>query len=197
MQPNLSAINFLETRQSIPVSQISEPGPDDATLHKILELSVRVPDHGRLEPWRFIIYRGAARNLAGQHIAERLNERDGPLPQDVYDRELNRLARAPVVVGVVSTPKPHERIPDWEQFLSAGAVATNMNFAAKAYGFVSNWVTGWYADDTEATRRLGLKEGERFAGFVHIGTFDKPFPERPRPDVDQLISHYKGPIDGE
>lgn len=196
MKPDLSAINFLETRQSIPVSQIAEPGPDNVTLLKILELSVRVPDHGRLEPWRFIIYRGTARNLAGQHIAERLNERDGPLPADVYDRELNRLARAPVVVGVISSPKQHERIPQWEQFLSAGAVATNINFAAKAYGFVSNWVTGWYADDAEAMRRLGVRDGERFAGFVHIGSFNNAFPERPRPDVASLISDYTGPAVG-
>jgi nitroreductase len=196
MRPDHSAIAFLETRQSIPVSQIGEPGPDDATLFKILTLAVRVPDHGRLEPWRFILYRGAARDLAGKHIAERLNERDGPLPAEVYDRELKRLSRAPLVIGVVSSPKPHERIPEWEQFLSAGAVAANINFAAKAYGFVSNWVTGWYADDREAMQLLGVGPNERFAGFVHVGTFDQPFPERPRPEVENLISDYIGPFEG-
>jgi nitroreductase len=193
MSPDAAAIKFLEARQSIPVSQIGEPGPDEATLAKILELAVRVPDHGRLEPWRFIIYRGEAKHLAGQHIAERLDERDGPLPADVYDRELKRLSRAPLVIGVVSCPKPHERIPEWEQFLSAGAVAHNINFAARAYGFVSNWVTGWFADDREAMRRLGVGMHERFAGFVHIGTFNDPFPERPRPDVKNLVSDYTGP----
>jgi nitroreductase len=196
MRPDHSAIAFLETRQSIPVSQIGEPGPDDTTLFKILNLAVRVPDHGRLEPWRFILYRGAARDLAGKHIAERLNERDGPLPAEVYDRELKRLSRAPLVIGVVSSPKPHERIPEWEQFLSAGAVAANINFAAKAYGFVSNWVTGWYADDREAMQLLGVGPHERFAGFVHVGTFDQPFPERPRPEVENLISDYTGPFEG-
>ena len=196
MGPDQTAIAFLNARQSIPVSQISEPGPDDATLHEILKLAVRVPDHGRLEPWRFILYRGVARNLAGKHIAERLNERDGPLPADVYDRELKRLSRAPLVIGVVSCPKPHERIPEWEQFLSAGAVAANINFAAKAYGFVSNWVTGWYADDREAMRRLGLGANERFAGFVHVGTFDQPVPERPRPEVEKLVCDYAGPFAG-
>jgi nitroreductase len=194
MQSDAAAIRFLETRQSIPVSQISEPGPDDATLKEILKLAVRVPDHGRLEPWRFILYRGQARHEAGKHIAERLNERDGPLPPDVYERELNRLSRAPLVVAVVSCPKPHERIPDWEQFLSAGAVAANINFAARAYGFVSNWVTGWFADDREAMRRLGVGMHERIAGFVHIGTFDKPFPERPRPEIENLIKDYDGPF---
>ena len=196
MSPDHSVIAFLETRQSIPVSQIGDPGPNDATLHKILQLAVRVPDHGRLEPWRFILYRGAARDLAGKHIAERLNERDGPLPLDVYERELKRLSRAPLVIGVVSSPKPHERIPEWEQFLSAGAVAANINFAARAYGFVSNWVTGWYADDREAMRRLGVSDQERFAGFVHVGTFDQPFPERPRPDIKKLVSDYDGPFKG-
>ncbi|MGL4404550.1 MAG: nitroreductase family protein [Notoacmeibacter sp.] len=195
MQRDQKAIHFLETRQSIPVSQIGEPGPDDATLAEILNLALRVPDHGRLEPWRFILYRGAARDLAGQHIAERLNERDGPLPADVFDRELKRLSRAPLVVGVVSCPKPHERIPEWEQFLSAGAVAANINFAAKAYGFVSNWVTGWFADDKEAMRRLGVGEHERIAGFVHIGSFNQPFPERPRPELKNLVTDYTGPYE--
>jgi nitroreductase len=196
MQADAAAINFLQTRQSIPVSQITEPGPDAATLAEILKLAVRVPDHGRLEPWRFILYQGAARDLAGQHIAERLNARDGPLPADVYERELKRLSRAPLVIGVVSCPKPHERIPEWEQFLSAGAVAANINFAARAYGFVSNWVTGWFADDREAMRRLGVGPDERIAGFVHIGSFNQPFPERPRPDVEKLVSHYEGPFSG-
>jgi nitroreductase len=154
---------------------------------------VRVPDHGRLEPWRFIIYRHEGRALAGKHIAERLNTRDGPLNADEYARELKRLDRAPVVVGVVSCPKPHERIPEWEQFLSAGAVAMNINLAARAHGFVSNWVTGWFADDRPAMAALGAGRNERFAGFVHIGTFDQAFPERPRPDITALISEYRGP----
>ncbi len=196
MQPDMNAITFLETRQSIPVSQIGEPGPDNAALIKILQLAARAPDHGRLEPWRFIIYRGAARELAGQHIAARLNERDGPLPNDVYDRELKRLSRAPLVIGVVSCPKPHDRIPEWEQFLSAGAVAHNINFAARAYGFVSNWVTGWYADDREAMQRLGVGPTERFVGFVHVGSFNQTFPERPRPEVESLVSEYSGPFAG-
>ena len=193
MNPNSAAIEFLETRQSIPVSQIGEPGPDETTLAKILELAARVPDHGRLEPWRFILYRGEARNLAGKHIAERLNERDGPLPPDVYDRELKRLSRAPLVIGVISCPKPHERIPEWEQFLSAGAVAHNINLAARAYGFVSNWVTGWFADDREAMRRLGVSANEKIAGFVHVGSFAHPFPERLRPETQKLVSDYSGP----
>jgi nitroreductase len=190
---NDAVLDFLLRRQSIPVSQIAEPGPDEETLFAILNLACRVPDHGRLEPWRFIIYRGALRALAGKYIAERLNSRDGPLTADEYAREQKRLDRAPVVVGVVSAPKPHERIPEWEQFLSAGAVAMNINLAARAHGFVSNWVTGWFADDREAMTALGAGPHERFVGFVHIGTFDAPFPERPRPDVSPLITDYAGP----
>jgi nitroreductase len=193
MKPNVDAIAFLKQRQSIPVSQIGEPGPDDAVLRQILDLALRVPDHGRLEPWRFIIYRDGARALAGRHIAARLNERDGPLNADEHLREMKRLDRAPVVIGVVSSPKPHDRIPEWEQFLSAGAVAMNINFAARAHGFVSNWVTGWFADDREAMTLLGAGPHERFAGFVHIGSFDQPFPERPRPDVHVLTTEYDGP----
>jgi nitroreductase len=184
---------FLAKRQSIPVSQIGAPGPDAATLREILTMAARAPDHGRLEPWRFIVFEGDARQHAGRMIADRLEARDGPLTADERARELNRLARAPVVVAVVFVPKPHERIPEWEQFLSAGAVAMLMTLAAKAHGFASNWVTGWFADDAEARRLLGVAPAERIAGFVHIGTFDQPFPERPRPDVDAITSAYLGP----
>jgi nitroreductase len=189
----LSPRDFLATRQSIPVSQIGEPGPDDAVLRDILTIGLRAPDHGRLEPWRLIVYRGQARHLAGQHIAARLNERDGPLDAETFDRELKRLSRAPVVIAVVSSPKEHPRIPEWEQFLSAGAVATLISLAARAHGFVANWVTGWYADDAEAARLLGVGPGERIAGFVHIGSFAAEFPERPRPDLDAFVSDYTGP----
>jgi nitroreductase len=109
---------------------------------------------------------------------------------------LLRLARAPMVIGVVSSPKEHPRIPEWEQFLSAGSVALMITLAARAHGFASNWVTGWFADDAEARRLLGVAPYERIAGFVHIGTFAAPFPERPRPDVDALVSDYAGPWEG-
>lgn len=188
--------DFLATRQSIPVSQIGEPGPDDATLQDMLALALRVPDHGRLEPWRLMVYRGAARELAGSHIAARLNERDGPLNAEEHERELKRLSRAPLVIGVVSTPKEHPRIPEWEQFLSAGAVAMLLTLAARAHGFASNWVTGWFADDAEARRLLGVAPHERIAGFVHIGTFEGEFPQRPRPDVASLVQDYAGPWEG-
>ncbi|MCU0829911.1 MAG: nitroreductase [Rhizobiaceae bacterium] len=189
----MTPLEFLAARQSIPVSQIGEPGPDDATLRAILTLGLRVPDHGRLEPWRLIVYRGEARALAGRAIANRLDARDGPLTPDERDREEKRLSRAPVVIGVVSSPKAHPRIPEWEQFLSAGAVAFMITLAARAHGFASNWVTGWFSDDAEARRMLGVAPHERIAGFVHIGSFDGMFPERPRPDLDQLVNDYDGP----
>jgi nitroreductase len=192
----MTPLEFLAGRQSIPVSQIGEPGPDDATLAAILKIGLRVPDHGRLEPWRLIIYRGAARELAGRAIADRLDARDGPLTPEEREREEKRLARAPVVIGVVSAPKDHPRIPEWEQFLSAGAVAFMITLAARAHGFASNWVTGWFADDAEARRMLGVGPHETVAGFVHIGTFDAAFPERPRPNADALITEYSGPWQG-
>jgi nitroreductase len=197
MEPGMqSPRDFLATRQSIPVSQIGEPGPDDATLRDILTIGLRAPDHGRLEPWRLIVYRGEGRVKAGEYIAARLDGRDGPLDAETRDRELKRLSRAPVVIGVVSSPKEHPRIPEWEQFLSAGAVALLITLGARAHGFASNWVTGWYADDAEAMRLLGAGPGERIAGFVHIGTFNQPFPERPRPDFEAFVSTYSGPHGG-
>lgn len=187
-------ISFLAGRRSVPVSQIGEPAPGAAELAEILKIAARVPDYGRLEPWRFIVYRGEARHRVGEFLAMRLDARDGPLDEETRKRELNRFARAPLVVGVISSPKPHERIPEWEQFLSGGAVAMMLSLAANAHGYVCNWITNWYSGDAEARRLLGMAPHERVIGFVHIGSFEGELPAaRPRPDISSIVTDYDGP----
>ncbi|WP_193177748.1 nitroreductase family protein [Oricola nitratireducens] len=192
----ISLADYLKSRRSVPLTMITGPGPDESQLREMLSIAARSPDHGRLEPWRFIIYREAAGREIGEKLAVRAQERNGPMPEDQIERERNRLCRAPVAVGVVSSAKESDKIPDWEQFLSAGAVAMNLLHAAAASGFAANWVTGWYSDDEKGRAILGLAPHERMAGIVHIGSCDREIADRPRPDIDTLISDYAGEYGG-
>lgn len=185
--------DFLAQRSSTPISAISGPAPEGEELAALLKVAARVPDHGRLTPWRFILYRGDARLKVGEYLAQRAEEIEGPMPEGRKEKEFTRFSRAPLVVGVVSSPVAHERIPEWEQFLSAGAVAMNLCTAANALGYASNWITNWYSDDASARAFLGLAPNERVAGFVHIGTAANKMPERPRADMDKIVTEYSGP----
>jgi nitroreductase len=155
-----------------------------------------VPDHGKLAPWRFIIYRGEAREEVGRRLVALAEELEGPLPEGRRMKEQTRFSRAPVVIGVVSTPKHHPSIPDWEKFLSGGMAAMNLMIAANALGFGTNLITNWYSDSPEGRAVLGLAPDERVVGFVHIGSFDGPVQDRPRPDPATLYADYTGPWQG-
>ena len=189
-------IDFLTTRLSPPIQELTEPAPDDGEIEQMIRIATRVPDHGRLEPWRFIVYRGDARKRAGELLAELAEQREGPLSEGRRQQELSRFSRAPLVIGVISSPKDHPKIPQWEMFLSAGAAAMNLVHAANALGYRAHWITNWYSDTEEGRRILGLAPRERVVGFVHIGTYAGSVPERPRPDVTKLISEYQGPWEG-
>lgn len=193
MTPNQAAFDFFRTRKSVPLTQFKGPGPDDAQITELLEIAARVPDHGRVEPWRFIIYRGEAALKAGVDIAALAVKRRGEIPEAEMERERNRLNRAPLAVGVISSVNAESHIPDWEQFLSAGAVAMNLVSAATAAGFAANWITGWFCDDEEGRTIIGLEQHERVAGIIHIGNYDVKIPDRPRPDVSSITSIYQGP----
>lgn len=189
-------IDFLLTRNSAPIPELRAPAPSDAEIETLLRAATRVPDHGRLEPWRFIIYRGDARIEVGKKLAELAERREGPLAEGRRNQELARFSRAPLVIGVVSSPKPNAKIPQWEMFLSGGAAAMNLVIAANALGYGANWITNWYSDNEEGRTLLGLAPHERVVGFIHIGSYDGPAPERPRPDVAKLYSDYSGPWEG-
>src|SRR5262245_61341366 len=191
-----AVFDFLANRISPPIPSLQEPAPDDAEIEQMVRVATRVPDHGRLEPWRFIVYRGDARRQIGEQLAALAETREGPLPEGKRQQELARFSRAPLVIGVVSSPKDHPKIPQWEMFLSGGAAAMNLVHAANALGYGANWITNWYSDSEEGRRILGLAPHERVIGFVHIGTPSAPAPDRPRPDVARLISEYSGPWKG-
>lgn len=193
---NQAVIDFLLTRKSPPISQLKEPGPDRKQLLEMIRIATRVPDHGLLEPWRFIVYEGGARAAVGEFFASRIAEMEGPAPEQRIAQEKARFARAPVVIGVVSSPKPHERIPEWEQFLSGGNAAFSLVLAAHAHGFAANWVSNWYSGDAKSREFLGLLPHERAIGFVHIGTVSVAIPDRPRPEPASVLTEFAPPAAG-
>lgn len=188
MQTEIKLIDYLSTRRSIPAFQMSEPGPSAAQVESMLKLASRVPDHGKLAPWRFIVYRGAERRRISEELATIALAKKPDMSDEMRKVENTRLTRAPVVVAVVSCAAPHAKIPEWEQLMSAGAVCLNMLMAANAHGFASNWLTEWFAYDESAYPVLGVNAGERVAGFIHIGMPSVPPTERPRPDLAEVVT---------
>ena len=181
---------MLQRRRSVPLWALAEPGPDAEQLDAILAVAARVPDHGKLAPWRFIVFRGEARHRAGEVLAAVFtSDNPGADPARV-ETERKRLAHAPVVVGVVSRAATHVKIPEWEQLLSAGAAAMNLVLAANAMGFATSWLTEWYSYDPRTRAGLGLEEHERFAGFVHIGRATAVIEDRVRPVMADIVSHF-------
>jgi len=187
-------LDFLLSRVSPPIHELAEPGPSDAEIHAMIAAAIRVPDHGRLAPWRFILYRGEARRQVGELLAALAERREGPLSEGRRNQELARFSRAPLVIGVVSSPKENPKIPEWEMLLSGGAVAMNLLHAAHALGYKANWITNWYSDLPEGRALLGLAPKERVVGFVHIGTHRGNVAHRPRPEAASLIQDWTGPI---
>ena len=189
-------IDFMQKRNSAPIPELREPAPNDAEIETMIRIATRVPDHGRLAPWRFILYRGKAREEIGEKLAELAEKREGPLTEARHNQELTRFSRAPLVIGVISNPKENPKIPQWEMFLSGGAAAMSLVLAASALGYGTNWITNWYSDVEEGRRILGLAPHERVVGFIHIGSYEGPAPERPRPDPSALYADYSGPWEG-
>jgi nitroreductase len=181
------AIELLKTRRSMKPREMTGPGPSPAELDTILTIGARVPDHGKLAPWRFIVFEGDARLRAGDVIAKVFAKKN-PGATDI-EVEKRRLTDAPLVIGVVSFTKPHPKVPPWEQELSAGASAMNIVTAATALGYGANWLTGWFAVDRDVLDGFGLKPDERLAGFIHIGTA-KPAEDRPRPALSDIVTRF-------
>ncbi|MDX7953484.1 nitroreductase [Lichenihabitans sp. Uapishka_5] len=177
-------------RRSVPPIQLAGPGPDAEQLRTLLTVAARVPDHGKLAPWRFIVFEGDARLRAGDALAG-VFKAQNPLAEDKrLDLERKRLAQAPLVVAVVSRAAPHAKIPEWEQVMSAGAVCMNLTLAACAMGFATTWLTEWYAYDQAALAALGVEPFEKMAGFIHIGRPAAVPEDRVRPDLDALTTRF-------
>lgn len=184
---------YLESRRSIPIPALREPAPDAAQIDSILTIASRVPDHGKLAPWRFILYRGAVAASIGRALADLVARREGPIGDARRSMEESRFTRSPLVIGIVSTAQPHVKIPEYEQLLSAGAAAMNLIHAAHAQGFGANWVTEWVAYDEEAKAILGIAPGEKTVGFIHLGTPAEPPVDRPRPALADIVREAVAP----
>ncbi|MBK5959697.1 nitroreductase, partial [Rhodoplanes elegans] len=181
------ALALLKTRRSVKPDQLQGPPPSAADLDTMLTIAARVPDHGKLVPWRFIVFEGDHREEAGAAIASAYAAKYPDASGDQIYFETNRLARAPLVVGVVSSPVESAKIPAVEQQLSAAAAAQNLLLAAHALGYAACWLTEWYAYDAQVARAFGLDDHEKFIGFVHIGRFDGTPEDRPRPILRRAV----------
>ncbi len=184
------ALDLLKTRRSIPAQFLAEPAPTDAEIETLLTIASRVPDHGKLAPWRFVIIRGSARAALGERLADLLAARDPATPAQRLDEERGRFTRAPLVIAVISRAAEHVKIPIWEQQLSAGASVMNLEIAAHAMGFAACWLTEWVAYDAEASAIVGTRAGERIAALVHIGTPTIPPQDRPRPALADIVTEW-------
>jgi len=181
---NDAALEFLLTRRSRPAKTLTPPVPDKDTINVLLTAAARTPDHGKLEPWRFIVLEAAALD----RLADAAKERGWNLgyDPDKVDKMVNQFANADLAIAVVSSPVVSEKIPDYEQTLSAGAVCLALLNAALASGWGANWLSGWASHDPDFVQaELGLEPHEHIAGFVHLGTEKAAPPERPRPDLRQ------------
>ncbi|MFZ4532517.1 MAG: nitroreductase family protein [Alsobacter sp.] len=184
-------IRLLQERRSVAPHLMTGPGPTVAELDTILAIASRVPDHGKLCPWRFIVIAGEARQRIGAAAAALALADQPDIDPKRREIEETRFTRAPVVVGVVSRAGAHPKIPVWEQELSAGASAMLLCVAANAMGFATAWLTEWMAYDRRVLALLGVAESERMAGFVHIGHGAKPN-DRPRPPLSDIVTRWNG-----
>jgi len=184
------ALTLLTTRRSFKPVELAGPAPSAAEIDQLLTVASRVPDHGKLVPWRFIVFEGEARYAAGDAIAAAFRAKYPDAKPEQIEAERKRLARAPLVVAVVSRAAPHVKIPEWEQVMSAGAAAMNLVLAAHALGYGASWITEWYAYDRSALDALGIAPHERIAGFVHIGRPPGVPEDRPRPPLAAIATRF-------
>ena len=189
-----SALSLLKTRRSGRPREMVGPGPSEEELWQILEVAMRVPDHGKLVPWRFVIVGKDQREQFALLLRRALQEEDecaGPAHHEKAD-QFARQGEALIVL--ISSPTRQHKIPVWEQELSAGAAAMNLLHAAHAVGYVGGWVTGWEAYSPKVTAAFA-KPGERIAGFIYIGTPGRDLEERPRPDHAEIVRKWDPPSD--
>ncbi|MEZ2419626.1 nitroreductase [Luteibacter sp. RCC_6_2] len=187
----LTALAFLDARRSVPSRQLGEPAPDDATLRRLLEAAIRVPDHGKLEPFRIRILRGEAKLAFGRTLARRAVEANPDLSDAKREKEQRRYEHAPLVLVVSARIDEDSKVPELEQNLAAGCVAYNILLGAQSLGYGAQWLTGWAAYDRDVAKLLGMKKNEHVIGFIHVGTPVMEAPERDRPAYDDIVSTWE------
>ena len=187
-------LRFLDSRRSVPSKQLDAPGPDHFTLLRMLKAAVRVPDHGKLVPFRFLRIAGEARHALGRTLVARTLQRDPDAPDAAIEKERMRFSHAPLIIAVIARLTPDHKVPEQEQLLSAGCVCFALLQSAQALGFGAQWLTGWAAYDEVIGETLGLQANEKVAGFIHIGTPRLDVPERERPDAAALLSDWQADV---
>ena len=184
-------LQLLLTRRSVKPAMLAEPGPSPAQLETILTAASRVPDHKKLEPWRFILFEGEARAAFGQVLLKACTAEEKDTPSAArLEMERTRLLRAPLVIAVISRTVPNPGAPEWEQILSCGAACHSLCLAANALGFGTCWITEWYAYSPGVRAGLRLADNERVAGFIYIGTARERQPDRDRPSLGKIATHW-------
>src|ERR1700754_3932661 len=182
---------FLNARRSVPSRQLGEPAPDDATLRRLLEAAIRVPDHGKLEPFRIRVLRGDAKLAFGRKLAKFALEANPDLSEAKREKEQHRYEHAPLVLVVSAKIDEESKVPAIEQTLAAGCVAYNILLGAQALGFGAQWLPGWAAYDRDVAKLLGMKKSEHIVGFIHVGTPAMEAPERDRPAYDDIVDTWE------
>ncbi|MBS7546127.1 nitroreductase family protein [Ancylobacter oerskovii] len=184
-------IERLAGRRSAPLRSLGGPAPTPEELDRLFELALRVPDHGRLTPWRFIVIEGEARAVLGSRLDALYARQNPELPPSKVDMWTLYLMRAPLTVVLVSRPDPAAKVPEWNQELSAGAAGMALTVAASALGLATQWLLKWPGRDPQAAALLGLGAGEKVAGFIHIGRPTVASPDRPRPDAAAVVTRWR------
>ena len=172
----------------MPSRTLHGPGPSALEVQQMLTSALRVPDHGKLMPWRFLRIQGDTRLTLGKLLAERAEQIDPNAPKAATEKDRARFSYAPLIITVIARLTPNHKVPVQEQILSGGAVCFALLQAAQGLGYGAQWLTGWAAYDQVITEKLGITENERILGFIHIGSVSEIAPERIRPNLEDLLS---------
>ena len=183
-----NALDLLKTRSSPKAADLVEPAPSEAQLNEILTIAARVPDHGMMKPWRFIVLAKETRAALVEEIVTNFRAGNPNASEGEAEKQRARFGGSPLIVTVVSKISPNAKVPDVEQLLSAGAACMNLLNAVHALGFGANWLTGWAAFDKSSKQVFGLADNEQIVGFIHIGSVKGETFQRPRPDMAQIVS---------
>lgn len=184
------AAELLNARASTPSRLLKSPGPTELELQELLRTAMRVPDHGKLAPWRFLVVQGDARQRLSEMIVARRKSMEPEVATDALEKDAQRFLHAPVIVVVIASLSPGHKIPEVEQIASASAVCMQLLNAAFSANFGAQWLTGWLAYDAVIAASLGLKANETVSGFIHIGSTDTLALERPRPHLSAKLSYF-------
>jgi len=184
-------LQALDQRHSVPSLQLGEPAPDSATVLRMLQSAVRVPDHGKMVPFRFLRLQGDARHALGAFLAQRSRQRDPNASDAAVEKDRQRFSHAPLIITVIARLQDNPKVPMQEQLLTAGCVCFALLQAAQGLGFGAQWLTAWMSSDPEVARHLGLASNEQIVGFIHIGTPKIAVPDRERPDPAKLLQDWQ------